>query len=199
VSQPELRIEEVEVEDALGPVGEDESWPAVAIAELDGATGFLAAEDADEPFAEAAVADLFLDEVFLAVPALEVDVRSVVPGSEILGVFDEEIGFLLGEGEEILAFNAEGMVYEAVEVVFVGEREVSLEDDAIMAAENGDEGGVELDEEGVRRLHGVLLRKGASATPFCKQNASCALTSLVAAIAELGKIDGLEVIALVVQ
>jgi hypothetical protein len=61
-----------------------------------------------------------------------------------------------------------------------------LEDDSIMAGEGGDNGRGELDEEGVRRLHGVLLRKGASATPFCKQNASCALTSLVAAIAALG-------------
>jgi hypothetical protein len=49
VPEPELRIEEVE--DPLGSAGEDESGSAVAVAEFDGAAGFLAAEDADESFA----------------------------------------------------------------------------------------------------------------------------------------------------
>ena len=89
VPEPELRIEEVEVEDALGPAGEDESGPAVAVAELDGTASFLAAEDADESFAEAALADLLPNEVFLAVPALEVDVGGAVLGGEVLGDCDD--------------------------------------------------------------------------------------------------------------
>jgi hypothetical protein len=127
-----------------------------------------------------------LDEIFLAVPTLHVDVGAAVLGGEALGACDEQFGLFGREGEEVFALDAEGVVHEAVEVVFVGEGEVSLEDDAIMAAENGDDGGGELDEEGVARLHGVLLRKGASATPFCAQNASCVLTALVAATAALG-------------
>jgi hypothetical protein len=58
------------------------------------------------------------------------------------------------------------IVHEAVEVGLVGEGEVSLEEDAILAAENGDDGRGELDEKRVRRLHGLLLQKGACATPF---------------------------------
>jgi hypothetical protein len=72
----------------------------------------------------------------------------------------------------------DGMVHEAVEVVFVGKRKVPLEDDAIMVAENGDDGVGELDEEGVGRLHGVLFWKDGSAIPFCAQIASCVLTFL---------------------
>jgi hypothetical protein len=73
------------------------------------------------------------------------------------------------------------MIDKAVEVGLVGEGEVSLEEDAIVAAENGDDRRGELDAERVGRWHGVLLQKGASATPFCKQNAFCVFASLVAA------------------
>src|SRR5262249_41376079 len=76
VTEAELRVEEVEVEDALGPAGENEPGPAVAITEFDRAAGLLTTEDADQPFAESACADLLLDEVFLAMASLEVDVRS---------------------------------------------------------------------------------------------------------------------------
>ena len=62
--------------------------------------------------------------------------------------------------------DAEGVVDEAVKVGLVGEGEVPLEDQSIMAGQNGDEGRGELGEERVRRVHGVLLQKGASATPF---------------------------------
>jgi hypothetical protein len=89
-----------------------------------------------------------------------------VLGGEVFGVGDQDFGLLLGEGGEVLAPDAEGMVHEAVEVGLVGEGEVSLEEDAIPAAENGDDGRGELDEKRVRRLHGVLLQKGACATPF---------------------------------
>jgi hypothetical protein len=54
--------------------------------------------------------------------------------------------------------------------------------DAVREA-NAD-GRSERDDERVG-IHGVLLRKGASATPFWMQNASCAYSSLVAATAAL--------------
>ena len=41
-----MRIEEVEVEHALRPEGEDEPGPTVAVAEFDRAAGLLATEDA---------------------------------------------------------------------------------------------------------------------------------------------------------
>jgi hypothetical protein len=107
-----------------------------------------------------------LDEVFLAMASLEVDVRGALAGGDVFGVCDEKFGFFLREGQEIFALDAEDMIDEAVEVGLVGERQVSLEDDSIMAAKSGDDGGSKLDEERVGRLHGVLLQKGASTTPF---------------------------------
>ena len=97
---------------------------------------------------------------------------------------------MLHEGQEIFTLDAEGMINKAVKVGLSGDREMSLEDYAIMAGKNGDDGRGELDEERVRRVHGVLLQKGASAIPFWTQNASCALTALVAATAALGRRDG---------
>jgi hypothetical protein len=166
MAEAELGVEEVEVEDALRPAGEHEPGPAIAVAEFDGAAGLLAAEDTDQALAETAFADLLLDEVFLAVASLKIDVRGVVADGEVFGVCDKEFGFFLREGQEIFALEAEAMIDEAVEVGLVGEGQVPFEDEAIMAAENGDNGRGELDEESVRRLHGVLLRKGACATPF---------------------------------
>jgi hypothetical protein len=166
VTQAELRIEKVEIEDALRATGEDQPRPAVAVAEFDRAAGLLATEDADQALAEPACVDLLGDEVFLALASLEIDVRGVVPGCEILGVCDEEIGFFLCEGQEVLALDAEAVVNEAIEVGFIAEGEVSLEDHSILTTQDGDDGRSELDEERVRPLHGVLLQKGASATPF---------------------------------
>jgi hypothetical protein len=166
VAEAELGIEEVEIEDALGPLGEDQSRSAVAVAEFDGAAGLLAAQDTDEALMEPAFANLVLDEVFLAGLSLEVDVWGTFLGGEVFGMGDEAFGFLLHEGQEIFTLDAERMIDEAIEVGFIGEREVSLEDHSIVATENGDNGGSELDEESVRRWHGVLLQKGVSATPF---------------------------------
>jgi hypothetical protein len=165
VAEAEVRIEEVEVEDALGPMGEDQSRSVVAVAEFDGAAGFQAAEDADEAVAEATLTDLLLDEVFFTDVPLEVEVGGAVLGGEVLGAGDEKFGFFCRKGEEVFAFDAEGMINEAVEVGFSGEREVPLEDHSIVTTENSDKGRSELDEESVRRCHGVLLQKGACATP----------------------------------
>jgi hypothetical protein len=52
------------------------------------------------------------------------------------------------------------MIDEAIEVSLVGEGKVSLEDDSIMATQDGDNGRGELAEKRVRRWHGVLLQKG---------------------------------------
>jgi hypothetical protein len=166
VAEAELGIEEVEIEDALRPLGEDQSRSAIAVAEFDRTASLLAAEDTDKALAEPAFADLLLDEVFLAGMSLEVKVRGPFLGGEVFGMSNEEFGFFFQEREEIFTLDAEGMIDEAIKVGFVGEREVSLEDHSIMATENGDDGRSELDEKSVLRGHGVLLQKGASATPF---------------------------------
>jgi hypothetical protein len=166
MAEAELGIEEVEIEDALRPTGEHEPGPTVAVTEFDRTAGLLATENTDEALAETAFADLLLHQVLLAGASLQVDVRGVVAGGKVFGVGDQEFGFFLREGEEIFAFDAEGMIDEAIEVDLIGEGEMSLEDHSIMASQNGDNGWGELDEKRVRRWHGVLLRKGACATPF---------------------------------
>jgi len=45
VAEAELGIEEVEIEQPLGPLGEDQSRSAFAVEEFDGAAIFLAAQD----------------------------------------------------------------------------------------------------------------------------------------------------------
>src|SRR5262249_47434310 len=166
VDQAELGVEEVEVEDALGPGGEGQARGATAVAELDGAAGLLTAQDADEPLAEAPVADGLLDDLLLSVAALEVVVGGLVLLGELLGVVNELVGFLLQPREEVLARDAEDAVHEAVEVGLAAEGQVAFEDDSIGAGEDAEEGRSELDEERAGAVHGVLLRKGASATPF---------------------------------
>src|SRR5262249_53278981 len=139
VAEADLRVQEVEVQNALGPKGEDKPGAAVAVAEFDRAARLLTAEDADEAVAQLACADLLLHEVSLAVAALEVEVGGAVAGGEVSGVADETFGFALREGREVFTLDAEGVVDEAVKVNLVGEREVPLEDQSIMAGQNGDE------------------------------------------------------------
>src|SRR5262249_3220028 len=97
--QAKLRIEEVEVNDGLGSRGKDQARPALAVAELDRATGLLTAQDTDQPLSKAAVADGLVDEFLLAVAALEVVVGGLVLLGELLGMVNELLGFLLQEGE----------------------------------------------------------------------------------------------------
>src|SRR6185369_4873424 len=114
MAEAELRIEKVEVKHPLRPGGEREPRSPVAVAELDGATGLLAAQDADQALAETAFADLLLHQVFLAVTPLEIDVRGAFPGGEGFGVADEKFGFFFREGREVFALDAEGMIDKAV-------------------------------------------------------------------------------------
>jgi hypothetical protein len=107
-----------------------------------------------------------MDEGLLALTPLEVVVGGLLLGGELLGVLDELLGFLLQPGKEVFAGDAEDTVHKAVEVGLAAERQMSFEDDSIRAGEDGDEGRSELDDERIRVAHGVLLQRGASATPF---------------------------------
>jgi hypothetical protein len=107
-----------------------------------------------------------LDQFLFAVSTLEVVVGSVVLSSELLGVLNELLGFFLQEGEEVLARNAEGMIHEGVEACFIAKGEMPFEDHSIRTGEDSDNGRSELDEKRIGYVHGVLLQKGASVTPF---------------------------------
>ena len=69
----------------------------------------------------------------------------------------------------------------------VGAGEVALAEEALRAAAHGAAGRGERAEARMGRGPGVRLPHGASAPPCCPQNASGALSSLVAAKAALGE------------
>src|SRR5262249_36374813 len=71
-------------------------------------------------------------------------------------VFDQRVGGLRDQGEEVLAGDLQAMVDEAVEHAVITEGEIALEDDPVKAAQGGEDEGSELGGEGVVRIHGVL-------------------------------------------
>src|SRR5262249_7275209 len=159
VEQAKVGVEEVVVEDALRTPGEDQARSPVAIAELDRAAGFLAAQHTDQSLAEAALADDLLDQVFLAVLALQVVVGGLVLRGELFAVRDEDFGLLFQEIQEVGAAQAEGAVHKTVEVGFTEKGQMAFEDHAIKAREGGDKGSGKLGEKGIRCLHGVRLQR----------------------------------------
>jgi hypothetical protein len=90
------------VKDALRAAAESQTRPALAIQELHGATDLLNAQDGNQTFGESAAADFFVDESFLAVPALEVVVRRAGLPGDALRVRDQFVGLGLEEGNEVL-------------------------------------------------------------------------------------------------
>ena len=75
-------------------------------------------------------------------------------------MIDEHLGLPLDEGKEILAAHLEAAIDPAVEVGVAAEGQVTLENDSIMAAENGYNG---VSESLVKvRRHGVLLPGGVA-------------------------------------
>src|SRR5262249_50223795 len=143
VTQAELWIKEEEVQHTLLPPGEGQPRGALAVEELDGAAGLHAAQHADQPLAQTAVADGLPNDVLLAVATLEVVVGGTVLLGEGFGVGDELLGFIFEEAEEVLAGHAEGVINKAVEVGVIAKGEMALEDEWIEAAESGDEGSSE--------------------------------------------------------
>ncbi|MGZ2918642.1 hypothetical protein, partial [Pseudomonas aeruginosa] len=86
------------------------------VAKLDGAAGFLAAQDTNQSLGRAAFAEELADEFFFAGAAVEILVGNVVLGSELFAVVDELSGLVFEEGEEILAARAENAIDKGVEV-----------------------------------------------------------------------------------
>jgi hypothetical protein len=157
VHQAEFGIEEVVVKDALRPTCEGEAWPTLAVKELDGAASFLDAEDGDQAVVAPMFAKGLPDEFLLAMEALEVMIRSPGLCCLLLGMVDKGLGLLLDPRQEILAADLEAVIDPAVQVIVAAKGEIALENDSIMAAENGyNRIGEFLREVEVRR-HGVLL------------------------------------------
>ena len=79
--RPNSAVEEVEVEHALLPACVDQAGAVLGVGQLEAGAAFLAAEDADQPFADRPLSQELVDELILAVGALEV----VVLGAGLLG------------------------------------------------------------------------------------------------------------------
>jgi hypothetical protein len=141
----------------LRSAAEDEAGTAFAVEKLDRATGFLAAEDGDQAFLKATLAQDVLDHVFFAVTALEVMVRGSCSLSHGLGMGNQGVGLLLDERHEILTAHLERRIDEAIKVSVVAEGEITLENNSIKAAEYTYNGLGEFLREAEVCRHGVLL------------------------------------------
>src|SRR5262249_47948328 len=104
-------------------------------------------------------ADGLLDQVFLAVLALQVVVGGLELRGALFAVRDEDFGLLFQEIQEVGAAQAEGAVHKTVEVGFTEKGQMAFEDHAIKAREGGDKGSGKLGEKGIRCLHGVRLQR----------------------------------------
>lgn len=156
VDQAELGIDEIEVEDTLRALAEGEARPVLAVQQLDGAAGFHATEDGDEAVVVGALTQELSNQLLLVVLALQELVRHAGLLRQLLAMLDEALGLLLDERQEILAFELEGVIDEAVEVVVTAEGKMAMKNDSIMAGEGGYNGRRESLDEAV---HGVLLQR----------------------------------------
>jgi hypothetical protein len=127
----------------------------LAVTQFDGAAGFQAAEHGHEAIVVGLFPEEFADALFLVVFAVEELVGCIGLLSGRLGVIDQKLRLLFDEGQEVLAFDFQAVIDEAIEVVVAAEREMAMKNDAVMAGENGYNGRSESLNEAV---HGVLLQ-----------------------------------------
>src|SRR5439155_26968182 len=80
------------------------------------------------------------------------------------------------EGEKIFAAHVEGAIDPGVEVAIAPEREVALEDHAIMAAQDRYNGIGELQRKVEVRGHGVLLPRRSVSQPPLDSRTPCLLS-----------------------
>ena len=154
VHEPEVVVEEVEVEDALGLTAEGKARPPLAMQEFDAAAMFLAAQDGDKTVLAGFVAKEFLDEFVLVGLGLKVLIRRVGLLRQLFGMIDQTLGKGLEKRQKVHAFHLEGVIDKAIELLVAAKGEMAVENDAIMATENRYNGGRETFDKAV---HGVLL------------------------------------------
>jgi hypothetical protein len=123
-----------------------------------GAARFHDLEYRDEALLDGGLAEQTLDKVFFLGLAFE----SLKANASLFGfglcMIHEGLRLLLDEGQEIHAAHLEAAVNPAIQMVVAPKRKISLENDSIMATEDGYNRGGEFLRE-VRR-HGVLLSEG---------------------------------------
>ena len=97
-------------------MNEPEAWAA-----------FHAAEDANQPFADRALAQKLVDKLVFTVSTLEVVVLSTGLLGHALGEIDQNLGLFLGKGHEVTPPDLEDVIDEAFEGWPVGEGQVAFE------------------------------------------------------------------------
>ena len=73
-----------------------------------------------------------MDEFFLVRLGLEMVIRSVGLLRQVFGVIDQALGEWFEEGQEILAFDLERVIDEAIEILVAAERQMATKNDSIM-------------------------------------------------------------------
>jgi hypothetical protein len=171
----------------LLPPRSDEARAALAIDQLEAGAAFHAAEHSDQALDEVgSLAQDLIDELVLAMGALEEAVFDAGLLGRSPGAVDQGLGLLLGELHELAPPDLEDVVDVALEGRPIGDGEVPLEDDAIEAGEHGDDQAGKLGGEARQRLHGVLLRIGAFSKPHSGARTPSLLILLGCGYAALG-------------
>jgi len=162
VHQAELGVDTVVVENPLGTVSELQVGTTLAVPELDGAAGFLAAEYGDETTADGVAPDNVLDEGLLAKSPLTVLVGPPRALGESLGMADQRLGMIFEHRDKVLAANMHNPIDIRVQMGVIAKGKISLENDSIKAAQCCYNGRSEFLDKGT---HGVLLWDGCLVTP----------------------------------
>src|SRR5262249_5907547 len=174
--------EEVEVQDALLPPRIDQARSVGAGGQPEAGAALQAAEDTDQALDQiGSLSQDLIDQLVLAMGPLKEAVFDAGLLGHPLGVVDHGVGLILGEGHEVAPSDLENVVDEAFEGWPIADGEVALEDHAVEAGEHGDDHAGKLGDEARQRLHGVLLRVGASANPILTGGRRLCSSYLVAA------------------
>lgn len=153
VDKAELGMDEIIIEtEAFAVCGKD-TWPADAIADFEGGTGFQFGKDADQTAGNVQFLSDAAGFIVLADMAREILIRAVMFCGHGFGVQNQAIGLSLDELGEILDFEAAGG-YKLIQTGgIIDGSEMSFEDDAVKAIEcAGNLGDVFFDKQ----FHGVL-------------------------------------------
>jgi hypothetical protein len=139
---------------ALRPASKGQTRALVPAQQLDAATMLHAAQDGDEAVGAKFFQQELVDEFFLFGIVAEKAIRRVGLLRERLSKLDEALRKRLDEGQEVLAFDFEAVINEAVEMVVATEGQMAVKNHLIMAAEDRYNGGRESFD---KTVHGVLL------------------------------------------
>ena len=138
----------------MRPEPKRQTGSLLAMEKLDGAAMFLATKDGDKAIGMRLFAQKLVDEFFLVGLGLKRAIGGVSVLGHRLSVFDKALRQRLDERDKVLAFDFEGIIDEAIEMLVAPKGKMATKNDSIMARKRGYNGGRESFNKAV---HGVLL------------------------------------------